>query len=375
MRRFIARIVFFGCLLLLYISVSEFFMTQITNNKPRLKGLIGSHLYQYGDLFGLSFLKDFKVRKIDYVDKPLHVDQLPRDLSLYMICDSYVFGPFEGKSDYFSRVKDFHILKLKDPQWNPPKFNPKNKNILVFEIVLRNVYNQMNMKNITDKSNFSNLSALPTNSISGSSVPIQTTPPESFNLLDDVRKWMSSVNQKVMRTLYHKNIETHLELIMFDFNFLLPLKVWKAEWFFKYFNRINGAVVLSKDRKFLFMENTVDPKYKGSSNYPISDAEIEEQVNQINQLNDFFKSKGFDQVLFSIIPNPYDLVSSQEFGQNNQIKRVLASKNLKAKLFDISPHLAVNAQNNFFPSDSHWNANGSKIWLTEFNKYLNSIPH
>jgi hypothetical protein len=371
MRKNIAAIVFLGCFMLLGFSVSEYSMNRITGVKYRLKGIVGSHKFKYGDLFGLCYLEDFKIKKVEHVDKPLNVDLLPRDLSLYIICDSYVFNQFEGESDYFSRVKDLHILKLKDPQWEVPPLDKKKKNVLIFEIVLRNLYNDMNLENIGSKTDFANLS----NSIQSSpTTNILVKNDSSFNPLGQLQKSITWINQKISRAFYHKNLESHLEYILFDFDFLLPFKMWKAEMMMKYFNRIDRAVVLSKDKKFLFTELTVIPALKGSSNYPISHLDIQEQVNEINLLNEFFKSKGFDDVLFSIIPNPYDLVSTNEFGQNNQLKRILASRNLKAKMLDITPKLSINAKNNFFQSDTHWNSNGAKIWLLEINQYLNSLP-
>ncbi len=371
MKKNIATVVFLGCFMLLVFSASDNSMKRITGVKYRLKGIVGSHKFKYGDLFGLSFLKDFQIKKEYHVDKPLKVDQLPRDLSLYMICDSYVFEPLEGKSEYFSRVKDLHILKLKDPQWEVPPFDKKKKNVLIFEIVLRNLYDNMNLKNICSKTGFANRS----NFIQSSpSTNIRVKNGSLFNPLGYLRKSMTWINQKKSPEFYQKNLEYHLEYILFDFDFLLPFKMWKAEMMMKYFNRIDRAVVLSKDKKFLFTDLTVIPNLKGSSNYPISDLEIEAQVNEINLLYEFFKSKGFDEVLFSIIPNPYDLVSANELGQNNQLNRLLASKNLKAKMLDITPKLSINAKNNFFQSDTHWNSNGATIWLTEINQYLNSIP-
>jgi hypothetical protein len=371
MKKNIAIVVFLGCFMLLVFSASDNSMKRITESRYQSTGIFSSSKYRFGDLFGICYLKDFKIKTGYHVDKSLKVDQLPRDLSLYMICDSYVFEPFEGKSNYFSRVKDFHILKLKEAHWDLPKLNTKNKNVLVFEIVLRNIYNHMNLKNITLKSDFSNLS---TSRILNTSAPNQSISNESLNLFGLLKKCIGWVIPRLIQSSHHKNVETHLEFIMFDFDFFRPLKVLKAEWILKYFNRINGGVVLSKDRKFLFMEDTVIPTFKGSSTYPISDLNIEEQVNKINLLNEFFKSKGFDEVLFSIIPNPYDLVSANELGQNNQLKRLLAYKNLKAKMLDITPKLSINAKNNFFQSDTHWNSNGATIWLTEINQYLNSIP-
>jgi len=370
MRKIIAAFVFLGCCYLLKVSVSEKSMKEITDSRYQSDDIFSSSKFKYGDLFGISFLKEFKIKKVEHVDKPINVDLLPRNLSLYIICDSYVFNPFEGKSDYFSRVKDLHILKLKHLKWAVPPFDKNKRNVLIFEIVLRNVYNHMNLKNIRSKTDFANLS----NSIH--SIPTTNTlvkNDSSFNPLGHLLKLIIWINQQISQTLYHKNLESHLEFILFDFDFLLPFKMWKAELIMKCFNRVNGAASLSKDKKFLFMENTVIPTLKGSSTYPISDLDIEEQVYEINLLNEFFKSKGFDDVLFSIIPNPYDLVSANELGQNNQLKRILASQNLKAKMLDITPKLSINAKNNFFQSDTHWNSNGAKIWLLEINRYLNSL--
>jgi len=369
MRKIIASIVFIGCFYLLKIAVSDNSMKGITEYRHQNSGFFSSSKLQYGDLFGICYLKDFKIKKVEHVDKPLNVDLLPRDLSLYMICDSYVFAPLEGKSDFFSRVKYLYILKLKDSLWVIPPLDEKKKNVLVFEIVLRNLYYDMNLKAITSKSNFSNLSLT-----KNSPVYNKTGNYTPFNIFVFFRKLIGYLNQKVSQTFFHKNIDSHLEIVIFDFDFLENLKILKAEINMKIFNRVNETVVLSKDRKFLFLETTVVDNFKGSSAYPISNNEIDEQVARINELNNFFKSKGFDQVLFSVIPNPYDLVGSNEFGQNNQLERIFASNNLKANVLKIAPKLRVNAKNNFFQSDTHWNSNGLTIWLSEINQYLKSVP-
>jgi hypothetical protein len=370
MRKIIVGIVFIGCFYLLKTSVSENSMKAIAEHRYQTSGFFNSSKLQYGDLFSICYLKYFKIKKVEHVDKPLNVDLLARDLSLYMICDSYVFAPFEGKSNFFSRVKNLHILKLKDSQWVIPPLDEKKKNVLVFEIVLRNLYFDVNLKAITSKSNFSNLSLT-----KNSPVANKTANHAPFKIFGFFRKLIGFLNQKISQTFYHKNIDSHLEIVMFDFDFLENLKILKAELILKLFNRVNETVVLSKDRKFLFLKNTVVNNLKGSAAYPISDNEIEEQVARINELNRFFKSKGFDHVLFSIIPNPYDLVGSNEFGQNNQLERIMVSNNLKANLLKIAPKLRVNAKNNFFQSDTHWNSNGSTIWLSEINQYLKSLPY
>lgn len=368
MKKILAGFVFLFCLYLLKTSVSEESMKDITDFRYQTQGIFSSPKYIYGDLFGISYLNNFKKVKKENLQRPSNIDLTKKDISLYFICDSYVFGTFEGKNDYFSRAESVQMLKWKDPKWDVPKLTNKHKKVLIVEMVLRNLYSDMNIKNLTSRSDFSNL-------IQSSKVEsVPTSIEEKMDWFGAFRRMVVSMNQWVMRTFYHKNIESHLEFILFDFDFLLNLKMWKSELLMNVFNRVNGSVVLSKDRQFLFMENTVSKTHKGSAAYPITDLEIEEQVGKINELDLFFKSKGFNYVLFSIIPNPYDLVGNNEFGQNDQLNRILTSPKLKANMLNISPKLSVNARNNFFPSDTHWNSNGAYIWLFEVNNYLNSIP-
>lgn len=368
MKKIVAACIFVACVYLLKVSVSENSMKEITESRYQSTGMFSSPKYQYGDLFGICYLERFKIKKVEQLNKPKGIIESKKDLSLYFICDSYVFGTFDGKKDYFARAKNVHFLKLKDSNWEVPRFSNNHKNAIIVEIVLRNLFTDLNLKNITSKSDFSNLSG----TVNASTVHYAYD--DKIDWKAFFRRLIGNVNKWVSETFYHKNIETHLEFILFDFDFLLNLKMWKSDLLLNWFDRVNGSVVLSKDRQFLFMENTVSKTHVGSAAYPITETEIEDQVAKINELNQFFKSKGFDYVLFSIIPNPYDLVGQNEFGQNHQLERILASPNLKASMLNISPKLKVHARSNFFQSDTHWNSNGATIWLNEVNNYLNSIP-
>jgi ubiquinone biosynthesis O-methyltransferase len=70
MRKIIASIVFIGCFYLLKIAVSDNSMKGITEYRHQNSGFFSSSKLQYGDLFGICYLKDFKIKKVEHVDKP-----------------------------------------------------------------------------------------------------------------------------------------------------------------------------------------------------------------------------------------------------------------------------------------------------------------
>src|SRR5262249_54478348 len=77
------------------LSSSSKFMKFITRKRYVLSSPIGSDKYKYGDLYGLSYLRTYKIPT--WVDTPTNTSSVncgaagKRDIDLYAICDSYLY--------------------------------------------------------------------------------------------------------------------------------------------------------------------------------------------------------------------------------------------------------------------------------------------
>jgi hypothetical protein len=170
--------------------------------------------------------------------------------------------------------------------------------------------------------------------------------------------------------IYDANLEQNIDFTLFDFQLFSPLKSLKAQWNRALFNRIEQDVVLSKDHQYLYMKETVDSLQKGSSFYPIRTAEVNELITRMATIQKYAISRGFDEVVFSFIPNPVSITQT-EGRLDNQLNQKLVDKyGERFRFLDPTPVLLQGGKKYFFQSDSHWNQMGAKQWLGQLNQFL-----
>jgi hypothetical protein len=185
----------------------------------------------------------------------------------------------------------------------------------------------------------------------------------------------SEIDRVIKENLYHQSLEANIEFAWFNFGFWEPLKEFKADFNLNFFRRVDKEVAISKDQNFLYLAETINPAHVGSSFSDISEAQIKTQVTELNAIQDYYKAKGFDEVLFSIIPNPVSVLRTENRPDNQLIQRIKSHPDFKGKLMDATESLSKNAASNFFTSDSHWNQRGAKIWLDQLNTQLNRFVY
>jgi hypothetical protein len=168
-------------------------------------------------------------------------------------------------------------------------------------------------------------------------------------------------------------LETNLDFVLFSRGVYRLFKEWKASLNLYFFNRTDNFVVLSKDASFLYLKETVDSTQISSSFYPYSNQELDEFVTNLNEINDYYLKAGFKKVLISIPANPVAILQTEEIPTNDLLNRLKNHPSLKVEIVDPSDSLKVNASQNYFKSDSHWNNNGAKIWLAYLNRSLEKI--
>jgi len=199
---------------------------------------------------------------------------------------------------------------------------------------------------------------------------VVVSPSPAQNLRQKLAFVISEINSGIKEHFYHPTMEANIEFTWFNFGFWEPLKELKADFNLNFFGRVDKEVAISKDQNFLYLAETVNPANLGSSFSRLSEAQISSQVNQLNAIREYYQSKGFDEVLFTIIPNPVSVLATENRPINHIIQRVASHPDFKGKLIDPSLNLSKNAASNFFASDSHWNQRGAKIWLDQFNMQL-----
>ena len=131
------------------------------------------------------------------------------------------------------------------------------------------------------------------------------------------------------------------------------------------FNRASGDVVISNDRNFLFQRQTVEPDDINSSYCPLSDAELDGDIDRLNQIYDHYKKSGFSEVYFSLIPNSATIM--QPVGYNKLIPRVDHNKKLRMPVIDVYDILKLREKPYYNPGDTHWNNAGIQEWIKTVN--------
>lgn len=358
MQKLFAFIGFIFCALTLYLTSSNAGMKWITQDRHSRIGAFGADKYLYGDLYGLTYLSKFKyVKDTNFVPLPAIANQkaYPKMANLFILGDSYLYSFFTQDPRYYVGVNQVQFIRWSVA--NPVEIIPsKNKiNILLIESVERNMAGLFHL-----------------NSVKARLDEVEGTSPAQ-NLRQKVAFFTSEIDRGIKESLYHQSLEANIEFAWFNFGFLEPLKEFKADFNLNFFGRVDKEVAISKDQNFLYLAETVDPANAGSSFSEISEAQLKVQVKELNTIREYYKAKGFDEVLFSIIPNPVSALTTENRPINHIIQRISRHPEFEGKLIDPSLDLSKNAASNFFRSDSHWNQRGAKIWLDQLNKQLKNL--
>lgn len=168
--------------------------------------------------------------------------------------------------------------------------------------------------------------------------------------------------------LFNKYINQNLQGNLFNYNFIIPMFEYKAALNYHLFNRASGDVVISEDRNFLFLKETVSKTDVGSSYVPVGDEEIRHLVNNLNAIYDHYKQAGFREVYLSMIPNSATIVQPQ--GYNNLIPRIQQNPDLKMKVIDAWGAFKSSPNLLYLPGDTHWNSAGRQLWMNMVNEKL-----
>lgn len=338
-------IIVLGFLSILYIlSSSGAAMREILSYRKDLYPPFSSDRYKYGDLYGFSYLKEFK---IPYCSDPVYVQlekfNRPRNINLYIVHDSYLREDYVRSDSIFCGVNKYYSYKNEK---NVISLDTSKTNVLVIEIVERNLRNypakKLYLKN------------------------------EAPALNETQANFYSSL-KPVYWTIFNPLFNQNLEYNTFEYIFFTPLKEFKAQMGYKLFNRIDPMVVISSDRRYLYLSETIDTNLSTSSFKYVGDKEVNEIVKELNYKYQYYRSMGFREVYFSIIPNPVTILNTEKYSYNELIPKIQRNRNLKMPMIDIYSVFKKQNIQLYNRSDSHWTINGFHLWMNELNRRLSGL--
>lgn len=308
--------------------------------------LFSSYTLRNGDLYKLSNLKEFKIKK-----EPCNFPQkndAESNIDLYLLGDS--FGEMLS-SDVFNNIRAYNYIHWNDKITLPLKTD--RKNVLILECVERNLV--MRYSNPVDMDNI-----------------IVNPSVTHTKLIQDYKVGLSAY--------FKLKAEQNLNQLLFQDPVSAHFKELKAAINQKWFNRIDPGVVLSSNGQFLFLKETVDSSSSNinmqSSFRPIADSIVLRIVNTLNEVAAHYKTLGFDEVIFAPLPNKVSLAEPGMGKYNELIKRILSHPKLSVTSIDAFEIFKGQAETFYYRNDTHWNCEGVKRWGIALNNILikNDMP-
>jgi len=331
-----------------FASYGDFEKTIDFRNKSN--SIFGSDKYKFGDLFGISYYplikQDLSKTKRTFPAKNPTVN---KKINLCLAHDSYL-----GK-DFLASKKQINcadtIYDLEYPWFRgranaPVLLDTSKTNVLVFEIVERNLY-RLDKKAAL---NIVNLAAAN-----------QNTAPNPVLKPGKKKSKLKQFKEIIFNTRINKN----LEFLLFDLRLFTPIKELKSYINYRFFNRLPPEVFISENQKQEYISDV-----KTSIEDMLTVSETEKTVALLNEIHDFYKGKGFDKVYFSIVPNPVAIIKPEALRYNNLIPMIQNSPNLRMPMIDIYSDFKKCDADLYFFSDTHWNFNGFTLWINKFNATL-----
>jgi hypothetical protein len=315
----------------------------------------------YGGLYGLCFLPGYKSEV--WYEKPVISPATckdPRKINLYAICDSYLNG-FVRSDTIFCGVRSYRPTSWGPEPMTDVELDSTEINVLLIERVER-AFPEITLQNYLEKIKFRDKHK------NGEENP-GTTSKAGQPVF--VRAYEKIENAYAL--LMNENIKQNLEYNLFDYLCFIPLKEMKAWLNYRLFGHLHEMVAVIPGYPYLFLRETVDPKSARSSFRQIDDAGIDSIVSRLNATYAYYRHKGFDEVFYTVTPNPVSIICPGYGRYNNVIRRVRDHPGLVMPMIDLIDRFDTTGCQLYFNSDSHWNFNGFNIWVNELNNRLRTV--
>ncbi|WP_221391261.1 hypothetical protein [Dyadobacter sp. NIV53] len=168
---------------------------------------------------------------------------------------------------------------------------------------------------------------------------------------------------------FGEQINQRIEFLFFNFPVFLKIKELKSEIMLTWFDRKHTGALISRNQQYLFYDVEADKKISLSPFYKITDGSVDTVVNNMNNLRDYYKSLGFNEVYFCLVPNKVTVCENDRFEYNNQITRIENHPLLKTPVLSIQDTVR-NHPEWYHVGDGHWNTHGQRYWLKTVNNLV-----
>ncbi|WP_428328415.1 hypothetical protein [Mucilaginibacter sp.] len=324
------------------------------NSSLYYRVFVRSDHWRYGDLYGVSFLHDYKFPLEPFKEYNRDGRKPLTGRILYIIGDSYLADKtLSGAFDGFDNVV---YLDRRFP-FGPITLDSTRQNYLIMEFAERNLNDyalgktaekRWAAKDIAAKLNFN-----PTTANSAADAYLPTSIPERIN-----------------KVIFNKDLSRNLELLLFDDKLFTPIKELKAAINYKLFGRVAKEVAVSTDKKRLLMNITVDTSNRESDFRNVNDGELKKLIGNLDDANKYYLSIGFKKVILSVVPNAVSVYDDKRMPYNHLLERV--EQNNRFPVISIFNKFKTAPDNIYYRSDTHWNPTGLDTWIKEVNKNINT---
>ncbi len=301
----------------------------------------GRHESTSGDLVAMAMLdkvKKFHAPKDYQFVAPAGNEN--KEIDVYLFGDSYT----EDLPEY-SLANTHKLLYLNNKICNSYSLDEKKKNVLVIESgerAVREVYSTLDILDMLKR-----------------------------NSADEKPRPAGSEKKRNFSQIMNRN----LEVLIFDYNLINKVRQFKASVNYNIFNRASGDVYVSENGEYLFFKNTVMPSGPHSSYSPVNDSTIDRIVTNLNTIYSHYKNDGFDEIYFSIIPNPATILQPEQY--NSLIPRIKNHRSLRMPYIDVYDDFKkeTDPASLYRKGDTHWSNKGINIWISKLNDSLRKIAH
>jgi hypothetical protein len=337
-------------LLLLMVS-GMFLFTGLSDRLQRkldARGLIPDQ-YRFGDLYNITNLPEFKGSHWTETDDLGEFDK-PRSRSmnvdLYTIGDSFT----TMDTSFYAGRRNYHIWL--GTEVDTVTLDPTIRSVLVIEVIERTIQERL-------REDYAELYIQ-----RGFQIP---------GIASKATRKATEISDSFWQNTLNREINQRLEFLLFNSTVALKCKEMKADLMLSWFGRTHPGSIISRDRRFLFYEVEASPKSVLSPFRPLTDADIDSVVFNMNRIRDHYMNVGFSEVYFCFIPNKVTVCERDRHQHNNQIHRIEQNQHLKVPLLKLNDQLFSHPEW-YHKSDGHWNVHGKRLWLKYVNELVMAWP-
>lgn len=295
-------------------------------------------VYTYGDLYGHTALRSFKeVMANDTLIEKFKPTSINKNQALYLIGDSYTMP---GRMDAENFAVEYYQYGF-DATTSYP--DTTKQCILIIEKTERyfREWVRSELKKDTE--------------IKKGYIPSI----ENF--------FMHNPNKDVFNTT---KINERIEYLSCNNSLALRLKELKASMWFYALGYSGDEVYVSERQHMVYLRETVDSNNIRSPFHDLQKTEADSIVFFLNRIYQQYKSLGFTEVYFSLIPEKARVYQPIPKLKTNGLFELLHDAHVLMPTIDVLPDITQSKEKVFHTADTHWNTQGINCWVRKVNEIL-----